>query len=626
MKKTLLFFLAFYVSLFGQEKSKYYFKNETVTIKYTDQLSVKSFVEQSKHIPKSKNIQDYTESIYFNNFMEISQINAKTIDLNKKKTYELFGLFKAPIEVVDAQHENIFHSDSKYKKFTFENVVDNSDVELSYNIDYNNTRILPAFTFQDELDIHTSKITIICGSNVELGYKLYGLNTDKVKFTKSIGTENTIYTWEMNNIPGFEPEQDMQKPYCVIPHLVYFVKNLKVNGGVIPYLDSTKDLYRWYVDLVKQTNTRDQTQLKAFTKEIIKEAKTDKEKTKIIFEWVQKNLHYVAFEYAMGGYIPRDAVEVYEKKYGDCKDMANLLVQMFKIANIESGLTWIGTTDKPYSYSEITSPLIDNHMIASAKIEGIRYYFDATDKFCPFLLPSQMIQGKEALSYINEKEFSVDVVPVLEPKINQLNYDFDIKFNQDKIAGELNNTISGLNKSILLNRVFSTPNKENEIWNLNVTEYNPKINLSILDKKANNYSDASAIVKYNFTLDDWTKNIGNNFIFKPILLPYFSNEFINIDERKYDYNLKTTTSFIANYTYEIPEKKSVEFLPKNFKLNNTILDCELNYKLEKNKIIVYQNVNVKKVLIHKNEFELWNESLKQILKQSSQSILLKNEN
>ena len=621
--KTFSFLLLSIGLLQAQEDSKYIYKNETVTITFDDGLKVTSEISEKKHIVKSKNIADYSESIYYNNFIEVVDINIKTHNLTKDK---IFRTGKNQVATVDADDENIFHSDSKLKQFVFPGVVDNSDLYLDYKLKYNNPRLLSLFKFQDNLNIDNSQFKIICDSDIELGYKLYGLNTDKIKFSKTIENGKNVFLWEISDVKKFETERLMPAPYTVIPHIVYYIKSYKENNTTRNLLNDTKDLYDWYVSLIKQTNTKDKSVLKVFTEKLVEHAKTDREKAKLVFEWVQKNLHYVAFEFAMGGFIPRDAVDVYDKKFGDCKDMANLLDQMFKIANLKSGITWVGTTDKPYGYSEITSPLIDNHMIAWAIIDGVRYYFDATDKFCPFLLPSQMIQGKESMSGISAAEFLIEKIPVLEAKTNQTIYDFEVKFDNNKVSGKIKNTISGLSKSDLLNVIFATPNSENEIWNQNVAAYNSNINLTILDKNNNSYSEKPAVVNFNFILDDYAKSVGSSFIFKPILLPYFSNNSIDIAERKFDFDLKKATSFLVRYSFEIPQKQAVEFMPKDFKLSNTIFDCEFSYKQEKDKILVVQNINIKKTRLEKNDFELWNESLKQINKQSSQSILLKNEN
>ena len=127
----------------------------------------------------------------------------------------------------------------------------------------------------------------------------------------------------------------------------------------------------------------------------------------IIFNWVQDNIRYIAFEDGLGGFIPRDAASVCNKRYGDCKDMANLLFEMLNHAGIEAYRAWIGTRNRPYKYKEVPTPMVDNHMITAVIIDGETIFLDATDSYVPFGLPSAFTQTKEALLGIDENSYNI---------------------------------------------------------------------------------------------------------------------------------------------------------------------------------------------------------------------------
>ena len=55
--------------------------------------------------------------------------------------------------------------------------------------------------------------------------------------------------------------------------------------------------------------------------------------------------------------------------------MASLIVTMLKVAGVKSYRTWIGTRDLPYKYSQVPTPLVDNHMIATYIAADGQYYF-----------------------------------------------------------------------------------------------------------------------------------------------------------------------------------------------------------------------------------------------------------
>jgi hypothetical protein len=89
-----------------------------------------------------------------------------------------------------------------------------------------------------------------------------------------------------------------------------------------------------------------------------------------IARYVQRT-KYVAIETNLargGGYQPHLATQVFARNYGDCKDKANLMRAMLKIAGIDSYLVAIFAGD-PYSvHPEWPSPEQFNHMIIAVKV------------------------------------------------------------------------------------------------------------------------------------------------------------------------------------------------------------------------------------------------------------------
>src|SRR5690606_19371744 len=207
----------------------------------------------------------------------------------------------------------------------------------------------------------------------------------------------TKYIWQMSDSERDELFSDAPARSYYSPHLIFYVKNFKTDKGVQPVVGSVDNLYKFYYQTVDGINKTDQTALKNFTLELIKGLTTDSDKTKVIFDYVQTKINYVAFEAGMGGFIPRDAADVFQKKYGDCKDMSNLRNEMHNYAGVESYTAWIGTRHNNYTYENVPSPIVDNHMIAVAKRDGEYTFLDATGQFTLFPGFTAFIQGKQAL-------------------------------------------------------------------------------------------------------------------------------------------------------------------------------------------------------------------------------------
>src|SRR6185295_13248471 len=146
----------------------------------------------------------------------------------------------------------------------------------------------------------------------------------------------------------------------------------------------------------------------------------------------------------MRGQIPHTGSYAFEKRYGDCKDMANLVVTMLRMAGISSYRTWIGTRDLPYRYTQWPTPLVDNHMIATYVGPDHRYYFlDATGSHTPFGFPSSMIQGKEALIGKDKDTYEIKEVPEVSMKINFSKDSVELELDKGNITGKGKKSFEG---------------------------------------------------------------------------------------------------------------------------------------------------------------------------------------
>jgi hypothetical protein len=618
MKKYIALFL-FSLPLFSQEKSKIIYSNETVSINSGKTLEIETLVAESRAISKSKNTQEYSIRIPFNSFNEISNIKGSTFITRTNKREVLSS---SSIGTYDAEYEDVYKSDNKFKFFVLPKVEDNSIIEFSYKDKLKQPQFLSSFLFQNPIKTEATKLQIRCQSTTEIGYKIFGNYQDKIVFTKVKEGNQDIYTWEAKDIPEFEGEEDMPSSLYFIPHIIYYIKSYEKDGKKEEVLGTPEKLYQWYYSLVKDINKTDQTALKNKTLELIKDKKTDFEKAKAIYQWVQQNMHYVAFEDGMGGFVPREASDVFQKLYGDCKDMANLLNQMLRYAQLDSNLTWIGTRSKPYKYEEVPTPQVDNHMITNVVIDGKSYFLDATDKFCPFTFPSSMIQGKEALIGKSDKEFRLEMVPEVETSKNKTTILMKLNLENNHIVGDVTTTISGLNKSYLLNSLSANNQKENEIWKNTLTANNQKIQLEIQELQKNDYQDENSKANFKLKLEDGVKDVNGKLLLKPILLFPLKESLIDIEKRKLSIEKDLAYVYEIQYEYQLPLGYKVEFLPENAKTENVLGSFDIQYKVQNNTITVNQKIESKKLLLETKDFALWNSFIKALTKQYNQSVIL----
>jgi hypothetical protein len=145
------------------------------------------------------------------------------------------------------------------------------------------------------------------------------------------------------------------------------------------------------------------------------------------YEFVQNNIVYLDIENGLNALVPRQANQTIQNKFGDCKDMAMLLHQLFQAFGFESYLTVSKTSAKKDIY-DFPSIAMANHMIVSLIWENRIIYLDGTEKQCLFGDPSLQILGTEAF-LLQKKTDAYQKVPetlLYQPKVS---FDYEFYLN-----------------------------------------------------------------------------------------------------------------------------------------------------------------------------------------------------
>ena len=613
-----VFLFSFFIGTGQNTKPKSYIINKAdnyvIDLK-NDKLVITLFSEERKWIGDKDNIFVKQNRIdYTSSFEEITDIEAYSISPeNKKEKVKYIG-------TEDRQIDAIFYHDMKFKYYSFPNLKEGSQTYSSYRKTFKVPQLLDTYYFKDNLDCKDSKITIKVSNKIEIGYTLQGYDTDLIQFSSLKEGDFTIYTWQLLNSTKVDYYDDAPNPSYFLPHLIFYIKNYTTSIGKQEVLGSIDNLYKYYYQTVKNINKTDQTALKQQTDILIKGLTTNSEKVKAIFDFVQTKIHYVAFEDGMGGFIPREAADVFQKKYGDCKDMANLLNEMLNYANIESYIAWIGTRQNNYTYEAVPTPIVDNHMIAVAKVDGKYIFLDATGQFTAFPSFTPFIQGKQALLKIDANNYTVISVPIIAPDENNNSGLIQYRFENNKLIGNAKFRLKGYDKLHFLGAYKSAIDKD-KVLNEYLARFIKNLNTSNVEVQNDDLSQNPLEIKHSFELEKWTKQIDNQIIFKPILLFPFANEQIDENKRKVPLEFDFKKSF--NFEYEITLSKDykLEFVPENYTFSNELLEVNINYNLKNNKLIVIQNLKLKQLLLEKNNFSDWNTAIKSLTKQYNQNII-----
>jgi Domain of Unknown Function with PDB structure (DUF3857)/Transglutaminase-like superfamily len=122
-------------------------------------------------------------------------------------------------------------------------------------------------------------------------------------------------------------------------------------------------------------------EIQALADNLTKGIKDEKSQVDILYQWVSKNIRYVAVYLGNGGVVPHTAQTILSNRYGDCKDHAVILETLLKAKAIESSPALINF-GKAYTLPKLAVMTPQNHVINY--IPSLDVYLDATAQLAPY--------------------------------------------------------------------------------------------------------------------------------------------------------------------------------------------------------------------------------------------------
>lgn len=586
---------------------------ENKKLKIIQNTSFESMILSENGIHNNEESFTYSELVKLLEYDAFSVINSNGKDKKIKVTQSAEK---------NSSSSSVFFDDIKEIQLIFPHLEKGAKKVYNYKREFVDPFLLHKYMFIGGYPIKDATFEVKTDKNINIGFKIFNDPNNTIQFKKTEVKGKIVYTWTLKDVKAFKFESNSPGVLHSAPHIDIYIKDYTINDKKTVVLDDVTLLHKYYQGFVNNLNKKECIDLKKITEDITKDKTTDEEKIKSIFYWVKDNIKYVAFENGYEGFIPREADLVFERKFGDCKDMANIIVSMAEYAKIKDvNLCWIGTREIPYSYTELATPAVDNHMIAAYK-KGDEYIFlDATDRETRYGLPTSFIQGKEALIN-NGKEFKIVKVPIIDAKKNQVDDIVKVQIKDGKLIGKGKMEFIGFNRSMTLMQIGDASGKTRfEMIKSLVIKGNNKFNLNSFTEENIRNRDLPYNVNYDFELDNYIIKVDKELYLNPYLHKIFEKNPIQKD-RVTGYDFEIVSFFNSEYEFEIPANYKVKYIPKNFTLDNELLKVNAVFTESNNKILVKYTFEVKKLIIEPSDFQLWDDSIKKMKSNYSETLIL----
>jgi hypothetical protein len=588
-------------------------KNETVV--------AESNIERDLMVLSENNAAAYSRSrIYHSDYNELKSIDAysKIPDGDKYKKVKI-----GEQKTTSSNGRNVFYDDSKETSFDFLGMVPNAIQHLAYTTFNKDAHLLSPFYLPGSISIIGASYTVIVPNDISIKYVVKNDKKKVFSFTEEKKKNETIYKWVANNYKGEDAYGNAPDNSYYDPHIIIYVTSFTKNNTKQSFFNSVDDLYQWNISFTRELNTTADPSLKKIVDSLIVGKKTETDKAKSIYKWVQQHIKYIAFEAGLQGFTPRQAADVCSKRYGDCKDMSSIITQMLRMASIKAYYTWIGTRHLPYKYSEIPLPIVDNHMISVALIDNKWVFFDGTDPHAKYDMPPSSIQNKEALVAISDKEYKILIVPTAEIQSSGMVDSTFINITTNGIKGTEKVDYFGYHGSDNYSSLLYKDEKETE--DFVKTRMGKASNKFILGKyKINEVDPANNIlnISADFEIPGYGKKVGNEYYINLNLEKLFENQTIDTSKRRVAIEHDYKYIFKQYHILQIPENYTVSYKPDNFSFENDLVSIKITYEVKNGKLIAYQEIQNKKLYTEVAEFAAWNNAANAIALPYKEQIVL----
>lgn len=152
-------------------------------------------------------------------------------------------------------------------------------------------------------------------------------------------------------------------------------------------------------------------ELRPIVAEIEAAGDTDTERTLAALEWVQSNVRYFSMPFAESTHRPATPQLVLERRFGDCKDKALLMVGLLGELGIDANVALVDTIQGRFIPELLPTSSAFNHAIVMADVDGRTVWLDPTASYQHGSLDDVAARGLHwALPLVGDSEGLVRVV------------------------------------------------------------------------------------------------------------------------------------------------------------------------------------------------------------------------
>lgn len=537
------------------------------------------------------------------------------------KIYDAFGkeikkIRKNDFEDVSAVSGGTLYSDNRVKYLNYTPTSYPYTILFETEVEKSSTAFLYGWQPIEGYYISTENSDYRIINSSEIPIKLKTSNFDEYGI-EQLGD----YQFSAKNLKSIKPE-------VYSPDFSRFAPILKASltefdmEGVKGTNNDWNDFGKWMNDKLINGTQELPDKVKNEIKILTSEAKTDLEKAKIVYEYMQGKTRYISVQVGIGGWKPMLAGDVDRLGYGDCKGLSNYTKALLDEVGVNSHYAVI-YGDRDIRHIDATfSSVQGNHVVLCVPNESDYVWLECTSQTSPFGYNANFTDDRDAL-IITPEGGKIVHTKVYKTEDNVLDTKATISLLD---TGGMQAQVVMKSYGTRFGHRYGIPNINQKDQKLNYKDLWGYINsLDVHDLEFECDKDNIVFTEMvNISSESYASKSGNRLLIQPNFFNRRESAPQRYQNRNIPFEIERGFTDVDSYEIIIPDSLEIETLMENVEIKNSFGEYSVSIsKNEDNKLVYNRKFVINKGAYSKDDYEDFRSFWLNVLKYDKSKIVLK---
>lgn len=491
-------------------------------------------------------------------------------------------------------------------------------IEEHYRIRSRKILGVGGFWFQDRDPVIEAVYTL--DTPVDYAYKWKVKNID-IKPEEHRQGNRLVRVWKAHDVPPLVTEHNMIAPDDVAAQVKIANQKIAAFGDFPACLEikTWEDMGRCWIQMI-ESRQQVTPAIKDVIEKIAAETKTETDKVKAVWKYMNENVRYVGLERGLAGFIPLSAGVVCSKKYGDCKAVAGLISVLCRGLGLRADPILIGTRPQLGDLDvDLPGPFHFNHSIARVEADGKVYWLDATGRYDSFDTTQYRNQGVHVVVGNPEKPF-LDEIPVQPPEQNSSSTRAVFSYGGDgTLQLELKRVTTGNTASMLRARAYQYNAKQWRDWIEGyLADSYPQIRVIEQSYQGKEHNDDHFVITIKAKLPKALQPAGKGVSFQvKEFFPSSAFDDFTLPKRRYALDMGLLWLRKSRFEVQIPQGMDVAGMPRNLEYQDEFVELERLSQIEGDRVVTQLTWKNKQLIVPPEKYQQARKAFQKVLDATS---------